>query len=133
MYKLKITIPCSSGKELPKSTNSMKTYQHRIWEISRWRRIVPKYILIYPKKPLRNAEIICQRHSSREQDPDNLVASFKAIIDVLVKIGILRDDNSKFLTRKYEHVKCKKGEFKIVLIIKEVTNEQDIHNDVLSN
>lgn len=45
-----------------------------------------------PKRPLRKANLICIRRSSRCPDYDGLVGSFKAPIDALVKLRVLEDD-----------------------------------------
>lgn len=101
--------------------NSMRDYKHRLWEISKWRRRVGAWICpTWNKRAYTKANIVCERHSSREQDYDNLVASFKCVIDSLTFHGILVDDGPKILTREYKWIKAKKGEFKIVLIITEV-------------
>lgn len=115
-----ITIPCETSKDLPKSMNSMRDYKHRIWEISKWRRRVGIYICpTWNKVIFSKAKIICERHSSRQQDFDNLVASFKSVIDALVYHGVLIDDGPKVLSREYKWTKAKKGEYKIVLKIEE--------------
>jgi Holliday junction resolvase RusA-like endonuclease len=116
-----ITIPCEKSKDLPKSMNSMRDYRHRLWEIAKWRRKVGCNIHpSWTKKPFTKAHVICERHSSREQDFDNLVASFKSILDALVYHNVLSDDGPKVLTREYRWIKAKKGEYKIVLNITEV-------------
>lgn len=45
-----------------------------------------------PPSPLKRAIIVLVRHSSVEPDPDNLVASFKPILDGLRTAGIIHDD-----------------------------------------
>ncbi len=42
---------------------------------------------------LEKAVITLTRHSNRRPDPDGLVSGFKAVLDSLVKCGVLVDDN----------------------------------------
>lgn len=46
-----------------------------------------------PKKPLKTAHVKLTRYSARRMDFDNLVASFKSVVDSLVTNEILEDDN----------------------------------------
>lgn len=45
-----------------------------------------------PERPLANYLITFTRHTIRPLDIDNLVASFKPILDSLVRAGIIEDD-----------------------------------------
>jgi Holliday junction resolvase RusA-like endonuclease len=93
----------------------MRDFRHRIYEISKWRRRIGAYAT--PGKKFQKAHIVCERHSLRESDYDNLVGCFKSVIDALVWHGILLDDNPKLLIREYKWIKAKKGQYKIVLRI----------------
>lgn len=65
-----------------------------------------------PKTPLERCKIVCTRFSSAEPDFDNLVASFKAVIDGLKVAGVIKDDKSScILERVYRWQKApqKKG------------------------
>lgn len=54
-----------------------------------------------PLEPLSGAKAIFTRHSSFEPDYDNLVSSFKAIQDGLVRAGVLVDDKPSVLSAQY--------------------------------
>ena len=45
-----------------------------------------------PKRPYRVCRLVLTRHSSRQPDYGNTVASFKGIEDALKKIGVIADD-----------------------------------------
>lgn len=45
-----------------------------------------------PRQPLERAELILTRYSASQPDYDGLVLSFKAVVDGLVRIGVLKDD-----------------------------------------
>lgn len=65
-----------------------------------------------PKEPLQKATLILTRCSSRETDFDNLVISFKPIVDGLVDARVLADDTGQVIvSRKYQWEKApgKKG------------------------
>ncbi len=80
-----------------------------------WRqRVCLKAVPFAPMVPLEKAEIECIRYTSHSMDYDNLVASFKALIDGLKDAGIIIDDNQGVLVRRtYTHEKIK-NEFKHV-------------------
>lgn len=65
-----------------------------------------------PSEPLARCSITCTRHSPTEPDYDNLVISFKSIIDGLKDAGVIVDDKSSCIVeRKYlwEKAPPKKG------------------------
>ena len=45
-----------------------------------------------PVEPLPKAGVVLIRHSASEPDYDNLVASFKPLVDGLTKSGVISDD-----------------------------------------
>jgi hypothetical protein len=125
-FKMIISIPCFDSRALPKSMNNM-IYEKRfiVYERSLWRRKIKYWAMPpYPSSPLKKSKIICQRHSMKQQDFDNLVGSFKYVIDALVFNGILEDDSPKHLERQYEWIKAPKGKYKIVLLIEEINTHQ---------
>jgi Holliday junction resolvase RusA-like endonuclease len=74
-----------------------------------------------PEKPLEKVVLQFTRYSSMEPDFDNLVNSFKPIMDALVKAKIIKDDKPSIVGNPtYGWQKCKKGEGKIEIEIKEV-------------
>jgi Holliday junction resolvase RusA-like endonuclease len=84
-------------------------------ERKKWRSFVCTLIRfngLYSQAPLERCALTCTRHSPREPDFDNLVISFKSIIDGLKDAGVIVDDKpSCIVERKYLWVKCppKKG------------------------
>ncbi len=71
-------------------------------------------------KPLDKCSVECIRYSSRASDFDNLVASFKPVIDGLIDAGIIVDDNEKcVISRKYRNELTKPGKGKIKVIVDE--------------
>ena len=59
-----------------------------------WKRLVKLMLLARqrPAEPLDVAQVICTRESVKEPDYDNLVISFKPLIDGLVWAKLLADD-----------------------------------------
>lgn len=74
-----------------------------------------------PESPLLECSITCIRLSSRASDYDNLVASFKPIIDGLMDAGIIVDDNENcVIQRWYRNEKTKPGKGSIKVIVEEI-------------
>lgn len=64
------------------------------------------------------ADIHFEWHTSRRVDPDNLDFARKFILDGLVRVGVLIDDNQKYIGRlSSEVVKDKQGY--VIVVIKE--------------
>lgn len=75
-----------------------------------------------PVEPLSKYQITFTRHTIRPLDIDNLVASFKPILDSLVRGGIIQDDKwctTENLTWKQEKVAKKIEQRVSVSIIEE--------------
>lgn len=104
-----------TSSELPKTRNQL-TYTNRyerVREKNKWLSLVSLAIgPDKPEKPLNKAKITCIKRSSRVQDYDGLVSSFKYIIDAFVKLHIIEDDNLYVVPNpsyKWEKVKRKEG------------------------
>lgn len=72
-----------------------------------------------PPSPLTECEIVCTRFSSRPTDYDNLVASFKSVIDGLKDAGIFTDDNQSVITKreyKWEPAKASAGKITVLVV-----------------
>ena len=91
---------------LPKSPNG----SHGSWKAAAgirksWRRksagtAMTLAMAMKIKKPFEAVRITCIRRSSREMDFDNLVASFKPIIDGITDAGIIRDDKNSVVRER---------------------------------
>lgn len=128
MRNISIVIPCETANDLPKSTNGFRDMRHVMWQRQKWQNKIKRHV-IWPGPPMKRAKVTCLRHSSRQQDFDNLVNSFKFLIDAIVKCGILIDDAPEIIGQPdYQWVKANKGEFKIVIHISEVEDEKDIRD-----
>jgi len=89
---------------------SIRARSKKEWEI-RVRGALGRNI---PAEPLERAEIACVRFSSSEPDHDNLVASFKPLIDGLVKARVIRDDKPSVIgSPNYTWERCKRGEGRV--------------------
>jgi hypothetical protein len=80
-----------------------------------------------PDEPLRRARVTLTRRSSVEPDYDNLVASFKPVVDALtrsrknrngrwiIRADVLADDTPKILDREYrwEHAPSRHGSIRV--------------------
>lgn len=63
-----------------------------------------------PDNPLERSRVVLIRASSREMDYDNLVSSFKPVLDVLQEHGILANDKpSNFIGGHPEYLQEPSG------------------------
>jgi Holliday junction resolvase RusA-like endonuclease len=93
---------------LPKSPNDLlgAHWRQRSKHAKEWQEAVWAYLLKAggkPPAPLTRARLSLIRYSSVEPDRDNLRGSFKAVVDGLVKAGVLVDDTSAVIGEPYVH------------------------------
>lgn len=50
------------------------------------------------------AQLVYVPAARRRRDPDNLVASFKPVVDALVDAGIVADDTQEYVERAWPHI-----------------------------
>lgn len=80
---------------LPKTINEIgrKHWAVKKKEVDKWHQLVAMHTLgKRPMKPLKHAKVTMIRHSSKEPDFDNLASSFKAVMDGLIKAGVIEND-----------------------------------------
>lgn len=117
-FRIKLTIP---GK--PELSNG----SHGHWatinkQRKRWHDAVARAIEYRPTEPLKMCSIICHRFSSNKCDYDNLVYSFKPLVDGLVHSGIIIDDDLfTIVDRKYLWSKTKRDKPFITIEVEELT------------
>lgn len=74
-----------------------------------------------PANPLTKAKLTCTRFSTRELDYDNLVSSFKPIIDGLKDAGVIVDDKSGVLVkREYLWARAAPKQGRVSVLVEEV-------------
>ncbi len=73
-----------------------------------------------PPEPLQRAELILARYSTNEPDPDNLMASWKPLIDGLQRVGILVNDKRENVELKAEWYRAKANQGKVTIEITEL-------------
>lgn len=74
--------------------------------------------ILKPEKPLAKAKLTLIRYSSTEPDFDGLVRGFKAVVDGLVKAGVLENDrisNTGVWNCFWEKTGPKQGRIKIIV------------------
>lgn len=129
MYQLTFEV-----QDLPDMPNRLlgASWRVRVGHAKKWERVVWKHTwAIKPRQPLTRASLTLTRYSSQRPDHDGLVGSFKAVIDGLVKNGVLLDDDHAVIgVPKYlwEPASPRKGKIKIEvkeLTTKELSNEQE--------
>lgn len=77
-----------------------------------------------PEKPLDRVKMLCERHSTKEPDYDNLVASFKPIRDGLVEMGLLIDDKPSILVKcDHRWVKASRGAGKVRILLRAASDD----------
>jgi hypothetical protein len=74
-----------------------------------------------PKWLLRKSLVVCTRYSAARSSPDrdNLVASFKPLLDAL-QYTVIENDSPEHLTAEYHWEKCGRGEGRVVIEVSEV-------------
>lgn len=86
--------------------------QRKKWRLDAFMMAIAKK----PSLPLKECRLTCIRYSSSPMDYDNLVASFKSIVDGIVDARVIIDDNSTCITeRYYKWEKAKQGKIRIIL------------------
>jgi Holliday junction resolvase RusA-like endonuclease len=96
---------------LPKMLPNMSSKSWRAvhFEKMKWKNIVMNEIILHklkPKMPIEKCKLILTRFSSKQSDFDNRVASFKAVVDGLITVGIMIDDkDSVIVERHYPWIK----------------------------
>lgn len=104
-----------------------KHWWTKVKEIQEWEKIIYFSTLgKLPPKPLEKASLILTRHSSRAPDYDNLTISFKAVVDSLRKVKIIKNDSMDVIGKpEYNWVKCKNGQGHITIEVYELTEGPD--------
>lgn len=115
MYTLEFEL-----KGLPTTTNG----SHGHWATKakakrKWIDAVMNYVVqnkAHPSEPLTKAKLTLTRCSSSETDFDNLVISFKPVVDGLKHAGVIVDDKMSVIgqpTYAWESVKRNAGKIRI--------------------
>lgn len=83
--------------QLPDSPNKLlgAHWTRRKKHADKWLRLVWAKVLQEeaPPEPLKKAKLTLVRYSTHKLDSDNLRSSFKAVVDALVKVGVIVDDD----------------------------------------
>lgn len=115
-YKIQYDLP-----GLPKGLNGSHGHHYAAAAIrKKWRKMSASGALGVgvPKEPLARCRIVCTRFSSSEMDYDNLVSSFKPIVDGLKDAGVILDDKSSVIVERsyrWEKVPAKSGHVRIAV------------------
>ncbi len=126
MYHLRIEIP-----GLPRlQSGAFGHWRERRKHDSRWKQLVGYELRgKFPPKPFERAFVVCTRFSasSKAPDRDNLVASFKPLVDALVDPPLARpvlvDDSPDHMTAEYHWEPCPRGKGRVVIEVAEVGGE----------
>lgn len=102
---------------LPKTTNASRRHGHwgaLLSESRKWKRAVWAAVQNAgkPAQPMLSASIELIRHSSTQPDFDNLVISFKWILDGLIDAGVIVSDKPSVIGQpvyQWEKAAPKKG------------------------
>lgn len=104
---------------LPKTPNSLlgSHWRMRSQHSLKWRKLVAEVLVqarAIPEEPLSKAAITLIRCSAREPDFDGLTGSFKAVLDALVRMGVIVDDRPSVIgVPSYGWEYAKKGKIKV--------------------
>lgn len=83
-------LPDSPNKLLGAHWTRRKKHADK-WLRFVWAKVLEKKL---PPEPLKKAKLTLIRYSTHKLDADNLRSSFKAVVDALVKVGVIVDDNT---------------------------------------
>ena len=122
-YHLLISIP-----DLPLLPNRLQRSHWRAIQThtKKWHALVYRHAAQHvPYEPLQRALLVLTRHSATEPDPDNLMASWKPLIDGLQRVGILVNDKSENVELDARWVKCKIGKGNVTIEITELPTITD--------
>ena len=119
-YHLRIKIP-----NLPhlQAANSREHWAKRLREERWWKHQVGWHCKAsgLPERPLGRARIVCTRRSTRQPDHDNLVASFKPVIDGLTLCGVITSDHPDVIgSPEYQWVKVPRAEQGVVVEVESI-------------
>lgn len=113
-------------KGLPPTTNG----SHGHWRVAakkrkKWRDAVKLIAsLRRPPAPLLRVKITLTRFSSSQPDYDNLVISFKSVVDGLKDAGVISDDKDKVVVqRDYRWEKSSPRQGQIRIQVEELAEE----------
>lgn len=109
---------------LPKTRNEM---ERRHWSFIHkekqqcYELVLSKVHRHRPVRPLKKAVLILTRHSTREPDFDNLVGSWKYILDALKKYRIIEDDKPSVIgSPRFQWRKAEKNKGFIEIEVSEI-------------
>lgn len=95
----------------------------RAREARHWREVVSAGVKAsaegLPESPIQTCALLCERRSSTEPDDDNLVFSFKQIVDAFIELGIVVDDSPEHVGYRRYHwsrVPKKQGMVEITVV-----------------
>ena len=114
-----------TSPELPSLGNKHKHWAIVSKERAAWHERIRWLFTFKPDKPLELCGLRLIRYSNRMPDYDNLVYSFKPVIDGLVLSGILKTDRMDCIVqRNYFWVKVPQKESRIDILVSELTFEE---------
>jgi len=120
-YSLTLTLP-----GLPSTPNARQHFMARARETKQWKRRV--FSLAWPKRPeapLTKASITFTRCSSVRPDYDNLVASFKPVLDGLRQARVIVDDKwANVGAPEYRWEMAKKAQGRILIRVESIQNKE---------
>jgi Holliday junction resolvase RusA-like endonuclease len=111
-------LPRSPNELLRRHWATVSNYNKRIY------RLVSMCVGVnLPEVPLTRARLTLTRVSAGKMDRDNLRSSFKAVVDGLVRCGVLFDDSEEVIGEPVvKHEAGKKGKGYITVRVEEVAN-----------
>lgn len=120
-------------KELLPSLNVFMRWHYRK-RASEFKRIekLCSLLIVRPPSPLTKYHITFTRHTQKPLDIDNLVASFKPVMDAIVRAGVIEDDKwCTFENVSYRQVRAeKKTDQKTSVSIQELISKEFQNTEV---
>jgi Holliday junction resolvase RusA-like endonuclease len=108
-------------KAVPPIGNRHQHWTKTAKERQLWHSLVASAFKFTPKEPVQKCIIRVTRFAARQPDFDNLVWSFKAVFDGLVKARIIEDDNMNVvIDRKYSFCKVPQKNEQITIEVEEI-------------
>ena len=121
MYHLRIELPGLPALQ----SGAFGHWSARRRHDKRWKQLVALETRgKWPREQLERAFVVCTRYSAARSSPDrdNLVASFKPLIDAL-QGSLLVNDSPEHMTAEYHWESCPRGKGRVVIEVTEVGEE----------
>ena len=122
-------------RRLPSLNDYIHKINHNRYAGNKFKQDIQESICWEMKTQLKNLRInkpiilhIIWIEENKRRDVDNVYSAIKYIQDALVKMQIIKNDNSKYIVDVKHEIKYEK-ESRVIVELEEITNENTIQNN----